>query len=1050
MSGQGNRGGGGRGGGDRGGGGYRGDRGGGGGGSRGDRGGGGGGFRGDRGGGGGGGFRGDRGGGGGGGYRGDRGGGGGYRGGDRGGARGGGGGRGGREPPRVYQDPNNVAPVVDAQVRAIEDGYIKNSMGINAIGNLSTNSHFPSRPGHGTLGQQITVYANYFKILVPPTLTLTRYSVDIAPDSTGKKPVGKKLNRVFQLLLELPEFDGVATEWKSMIISTKVLNIPANYTLEIRYKKEGEDEPLEKAPVYKVRITTPLSFLVSDLVKFLASPNPGISYPQKADIIQVMNALLGHHPQSSDKITSMGQNRHYLTDHGQSNAHNIRVLGGGLEALRGYFQSVRPATGGLLLNVNVTHGVFFQPERLDLLYQRIGAGNKVKLGKILKSLRIQQLHLPAKKNKKNQDIPHAKSIFALARPGDGIPGPNQHRPQVASYGAGPRDVSFWLSPIPQGTKKSGPQPPANVYITVFDYFQKRYPQFKLDPRNPVVNVGNKENPNYLPAEVCQVLSGQPVKRRLSPDQTAEMIKFACRKPYENADSIIGDGRNVLGLNAQSGAKAGSFGLQVGSSLITVSARVLPPPQIKYKDSQNKQTQLRPNFGSWNMAGVKFQKGVPIGKWTFVVFRSDRRGPQYSDGDVYTTVKQFQAFLNKSGIEAKDPIKYDHPAANLNDGQDAQNDANIRNVFRPIKTSPLGEPKFILCILPYNNTEMYNSIKTCGDTLAGIQTVCCVGSKFMKGDPQYFGNVSLKFNLKAGGTNHTVDPAKLGVISAGKTMVIGLDVTHPSPGSKDTAPSVAGIVASIDSTLAQWPCDFSVQKGRKETVTALEGMVMSRLDLWQKNNGKKLPDNILMYRDGVSEGQYQSVLDEELPLIRNACRQKYPATATTQGFPKISIVICGKRHHTRFFPTTVATADRSSNCQPGTVVDRGVTEVGAWDFFLQAHCCLQGTARSAHYYVILDEIFRDPKNKGTYKNAADALEDLTHNMSHLFGRATKAVSLCPPAYYADLLCTRLRCYLSDQFDPNDSSNASVASGPEEQGVVRTPVIPAHMKDTMFYI
>ena len=37
------------------------------------------------------------------------------------------------------------------------------------------------------------------------------------------------------------------------------------------------------------------------------------------------------------------------------------------------------------------------------------------------------------------------------------------------------------------------------------------------------------------------------------------------------------------------------------------------------------------------------------------------------------------------------------------------------------------------------------------------------------------------------------------------------------------------------------------------------------------------------------------------------------------------------------------------------------------------------------------------------------------MCYLFGRATKAVSICPPAYYADLVCERARCYLSNLFD-----------------------------------
>lgn len=51
-------------------------------------------------------------------------------------------------------------------------------------------------------------------------------------------------------------------------------------------------------------------------------------------------------------------------------------------------------------------------------------------------------------------------------------------------------------------------------------------------------------------------------------------------------------------------------------------------------------------------------------------------------------------------------------------------------------------------------------------------------------------------------------------------------------------------------------------------------------------------------------------------------------------PKLTIVICGKRHHTRFYPTDAAGADANGNPRAGTVVDRGVTAVYEFDFFLQ--------------------------------------------------------------------------------------------------------------------
>jgi hypothetical protein len=415
---------------------------------------------------------------------------------------------------------------------------------------------------------------------------------------------------------------------------------------------------------------------------------------------------------------------------------------------------------------------------------------------------------------------------------------------------------------------------------------------------------------------------------------------------------------------------------------------------------------------------------------------------------------FKDFLIRSGINANDFIRQPPPPEIiLDDGQEGANDTKIGNIVRAMYTAKNGpRPRFILCILPHNDAAIYNSIKNYADTKAGINTVCVVGSKFMKEQrqDQYFGNVSLKFNLKAGGINQILDPLKLGIISEGKTMVVGLDVTHPSPGSRDTAPSVAGIVASVDKFLGQWPADFRIQESRKEMISGLEAMFLGRLVLWQKKNRGSLPTSIIVYRDGVSEGQYQLLLEQELPQIRNACRQKYPAQDTKAGLPKISIIVCGKRHHTRFYPSAEANADRSSNCEPGTVVDRGVTEVHGWDFFIQPHACLQGTARPCHYYVVLDEIFRGRQVKAPLQNPADALEDLTFAMCHLFGRATKAVSLCPPAYYADLLCTRLRCYLSDQYDPNDSSaTASVASGATGQPNLDIQ-IPDSMKDSMFYI
>lgn len=100
--------------------------------------------------------------------------------------------------------------------------------------------------------------------------------------------------------------------------------------------------------------------------------------------------------------------------------------------------------------------------------------------------------------------------------------------------------------------------------------------------------------------------------------------------------------------------------------------------------------------------------------------------------------------------------------------------------------------------------------------------------------------------------------------------------------------------------------------------------------------------ILTFKSGVSEGQYQAVLDLELKPIQEICAETYRKKDFEP--PKITIVIVGKRHHTRFYPTSPQHADTKHGHNPlnGTVVDRGITMQKGWDFYLQAHAPLKGT------------------------------------------------------------------------------------------------------------
>lgn len=60
-----------------------------------------------------------------------------------------------------------------------------------------------------------------------------------------------------------------------------------------------------------------------------------------------------------------------------------------------------------------------------------------------------------------------------------------------------------------------------------------------------------------------------------------------------------------------------------------------------------------------------------------------------------------------------------------------------------------------------------------------------------------------------------------------------------------------------------------------------------------------PKQIVVYRDGVGDGQMQYVLDHEVPQMKSAFQAVVPPID-----PKFTMVVVQKRINTRFFRATV--------------------------------------------------------------------------------------------------------------------------------------------------
>lgn len=88
-------------------------------------------------------------------------------------------------------------------------------------------------------------------------------------------------------------------------------------------------------------------------------------------------------------------------------------------------------------------------------------------------------------------------------------------------------------------------------------------------------------------------------------------------------------------------------------------------------------------------------------------------------------------------------------------------------------------------------------------------------------------------------------------------------------TEDVPDSVVAIVASMDNKLAQYSSVINTCNGKEEPVSGLTEAFGELLDRYRKCNKNVMPARIIVYRDGLSEGQYAPALQKELGALKEA-------------------------------------------------------------------------------------------------------------------------------------------------------------------------------------
>ncbi|KAH6637426.1 Piwi domain-containing protein [Boeremia exigua] len=892
----------------------------------------------------------------------------------------------------------------------------------------------PQRPpAFNSFGKETTLTLNTFNVVNPPNIVVYQYDVAYSGDSKeytkrgllqkiwGSKAVKSQLNEPAAHWI----YDGNKLAWSGTRLPRDDNRIPVDLDAE-EGKKPGARG---NKHVVHLRLTRQVDF--SGLGAFLSGQASWS--PECIDTINFLDHLMREGP--SRQYTQIKKS---FFQRGEQRFD----LGGGVEAFKGVFASLRPVLDdkfkkSLSVNVDVANGTFWRSQELTrAISQMFGMAipqfitrfreavqrdwyNSIMRKQLgaFKKIGVSAIHTKPHTQWTIEDI-HSKDAYQTT-----FPDPDDRRD------------------IPDNQRKQ---------ITVAAYFKTKY-SINVMAGLPVVKMTKKIRKShvFMPMEILHIDDNQRYNTKLSESQTSNMIKFAVTLPKDRWAAVQ---QGVRLLNWTNDPYLKHYGLQINPNASKVKARILPSPTVMF-GTGSKEPTIKPQdlvAGRWRLDGRKFamnNQARPIKGWGVCVI-ADRRAPPLPAVQSFVA-KFIQIYESHGGVFLSHPTHQKTPW--IGQGSPADGGELVQKVWNQTGNRYQAMPVLLLFVVNDRNVDMYRRIKKSCDIRFGVPSQVLQAKHVMSASPQYISNVCMKVNAKLGGATCVAKSTLIPKINprapSTPTMVVGADVSHPAPGAgSEHAASFAAITVSADINFTKYWADVQTNGNRVEMITSsnITDHFGPMAKNWMQRLGQgKAPERVMYIRDGVSEGQYAAVLEEEVRDMKTFFSRLGGGVV-----PKFTVVIAGKRHHIRFFPDA-GKGDRNGNPIPGTLVETGCTHPFEFDFYMCSHVAIKGTARPIHYHCILNE----------GKWAAPEIQQFIFEHSYQYVRSTTPVSLHPAVYYAHLAADRARAHLND---------SPVSSGKKESHAERTtetssankrhvevpPLMPLHnsrgLKDVMWFI
>ncbi|KAI1086846.1 Piwi-domain-containing protein [Rostrohypoxylon terebratum] len=861
-------------------------------------------------------------------------------------------------------------------------------------------THWEARPAYCAVGKPIKIGLNIFPVISYGDRDIYQYDVIVTPNLKNSHSLVKKVWNTSTVKDHLHNqggkwlYDGSKLAWSSEKLQRGEARL--NVDLDILKKKADHEQikkRLEKNSVYQLIIRQTKVIRLSYLKNYLAG-----KIPWDTHVLECMN-FFDHCLRQTPSERWLLIKRNFFDPHNGcwTMLSNDLIAGQGIYLAPRLSEAFNRGGTGLAINVDRCQTAFWPHTTLLNIACYIVNGAKPEWQGLDNNGCEAKLRPAVKRNvNTNRDEITQSEAFMFLRRMTKLRFTVSHRGKLGEPreytvkrimfdvkyeygGANAKNVTF-MKKFEDGHVEE---------TTIEKHYKDRWGTILRWPRFPIVETPQG---HMFPMEICDIVPNQRYNFKLNPRQTSDMIKRAATRPPKRRDDIM---EGVKAIDWQNDESLKAFGIKIDPRMTFTDAKLLDYPGVLFGTGE-----LDPKYdGRWDLRGRKFLEPntKELTSWSFIGLGTNNECVRMNELENFAS-KFTSAYKGHGGIVKRAPFCKIIPYTTSNVGKMVEAAyAETRNFFKGT------HPQIIFFVLETKNQLNYERLKKSMDCRFVLVSQCMNAAHVRKANGQYISNVAMKVNSKLGGATCRAVPYKSNITRPPywncPTMVIGVDVSHAAAGSRQ--PSMAALTMSMDKSGTRFAAGCQSNGWRKETLlrNAMGDMFTPLATQWKNSHGVS-PAHIYYLRDGVSEGQFQDIIDTEIDEIKKIFKKKEWPMA------KFTVIIATKRHHVRFFPKPGdRCADRNSNPLPGVLVERDVTHPQHWDWYLCSHVAIQGTARPVHYQVILDEA----------KVNVNKLMMMIYHQCYQYCRSTTPVSLHPAVYYAHLASNRARCHEFQPFE-----------------------------------